>query len=52
MHGTIRPQRKQKIDAAFLAAYLIVIAITAIVVSTHPKPELIPLLLWLSGHPL
>jgi hypothetical protein len=50
VHGTIRPQ--QKIDAAFLAAYLIVIASAAIVISTHPKPELIPLLLWYAGHPL
>jgi hypothetical protein len=50
MHGTIRPQHK--IDAAFLAAYLIVIASAAIVISTHPKPELIPLLLWYAGHPL
>ena len=50
MHGTIRPQ--QKIDPAFLAAYFIVIATTAIVISIHPKPELIPLILWYAGHPL
>jgi hypothetical protein len=48
----IRPQRKQKIDAAFLAAYLIVIATAAIVILIHPKPELIPLLLWQAGHAL
>ena len=52
MHETIRPQRKQKIDAVFLAAYLVVIAIAAIVILIHPKPELIPLLLWHVGHPL
>jgi hypothetical protein len=52
MHGTISPQRKQQIDAASLAAYLVVVATAAIVISTHPKPELIPLLLWYSGHPL
>ena len=52
MHGTIRPQRKQQIDAEFWGAYLIVIAAAAIVTMTHPKPELIPLLLWYAGHPL
>jgi len=52
MHGTIRPQRKQQIDAEFWGAYLIVIAAAAIVTMTHPKPELIPLLLWSAGHPL
>jgi hypothetical protein len=52
VHGTIRPQRKQEIDAAFLAAYLIVIATAAIVTLIHPKPELMPLLLWYAGHPL
>ena len=52
MHGTLRPQRKQKIDAVFLATYLIVIATAAIVILIHPKPELIPLLLWHVGHPL
>jgi hypothetical protein len=52
MHGTIRPQRKQQIDAEFLAAYLTIIATAAIVISVHPKPELIPLLLWYAGHPL
>jgi hypothetical protein len=31
MHGTIRPQRKQQIDAEFWGAYLIVIAPAAIV---------------------
>ena len=41
-----------KIDPAFLAAYFIVIATAAIVTSIHPKPELIPLLLWYAGHPL
>jgi hypothetical protein len=46
------PQRKQQIDAASLAAYLIVIATAAIVVLIQPKPELLPLLLWLSGHPV
>jgi hypothetical protein len=50
MHGTIRPQ--QKIDTAFLVTYLIVIATAAIVIWIHPKPELIPLLLWHAGHPL
>jgi hypothetical protein len=50
VHGTIRPQRKQEIDAAFLAAYLIVIA--TIVTLINPKPELMPLLLWYAGHPL
>jgi hypothetical protein len=52
VHGTIRRQRKQKTDAAFLAAYLIVIATAAIVTLIHPKPELMPLLLWHAGHPL
>jgi hypothetical protein len=52
VHGTIRPQRKQKIDAVFLAAYLIVIATAATLALIHPKPELIPLLLWHAGHPL
>jgi hypothetical protein len=52
MHGTISPPRKQKIEAAFLAAYLIIIATAAIVILIHPKPELIPLLLWHAGHPL
>ena len=52
VHGTLRPQRKQKIDAVFLATYLIVIATAAIVILIHPKPELIPLLLWHVGHPL
>jgi hypothetical protein len=46
------PQRKQQIDAASLAAYLIVIASAAIVILIHPKPELLPLSLWLSGHPV
>jgi hypothetical protein len=50
MRGTLRPQ--QKIDPTFLAAYFIVIATVAIVILTHPKPELIPLLLWYAGHPL
>jgi hypothetical protein len=50
MQGTTRPQ--QKIDTAFLVAYLIVIAIAAIIILIHPKPELIPLLLWHAGHPL
>jgi hypothetical protein len=50
MYGTIRPQ--QKIDTVFLAAYFIVIATAAIVILIHPKPELIPLLLWYAGHPL
>ena len=52
MHGTISPQRKQQIDAEFWEAYLIVIAAAAIVTLAHPKPELIPLLLWYAGHPL
>ena len=52
VHGTVSPQRKQKIDSAFLAAYLVIVATAAIVVWTHPKPELIPLLLWFAGHPL
>jgi len=51
VHGTISPQRKQ-LDAASLAVYLIVIAAAAIVILIHPKPELIPLLLWHAGHPL
>ena len=50
MHGTIGPQ--QKIDTAFLVANLIVIATAAIVIWIHPKPELIPLLLWHAGNPL
>jgi|307.fasta_scaffold216642_1 hypothetical protein len=50
VHGTIRPP--EKIDAAFLAVYFIVIATAAIVILIHPKPELIPLLLWYAGHPL
>jgi len=52
MHGTTNPQRNQKIDSAFLAAYLVIIATAAIAIWSHPKPELIPLLLWLSGHPV
>src|SRR5215469_7047774 len=39
-------------SAEFWGAYLIVIAAAAIVTMTHPKPELIPLLLWSAGHPL
>jgi hypothetical protein len=50
MHGTI--QRRQQIDAAYFAAYLTVVAIAAIVILIHPKPELLPLSLWLAGHPL
>jgi hypothetical protein len=52
MHGTISSQRKQQIDAEFLVAYLVIIATAAIVILVHPKPELIPLLLWQAGHPL
>jgi hypothetical protein len=52
VHGTVSPQRNQKIDFAFLAAYLVIIATAAIVIWSHPKPELIPLLLWFAGHPL
>jgi hypothetical protein len=51
MHGTISPQRKQQIGAEFWGAYLIVIAAAAIVTLAHPKPALIPLLLWYAGHP-
>jgi len=50
MHGMTTPQ--QKVDTAFLVAYLIVIAAAAIVIWIHPKPELISLLLWHAGHPL
>jgi hypothetical protein len=49
MHGMIRPQQKHD---AFLAAYLIVVAMAAIVTWINPKPELVPLLLWIAGHPL
>jgi hypothetical protein len=52
VHGTTTPQGKPKIDAAFLTAYLIVIATAATVTLIHPKPVLIPLLLWYAGHPL
>jgi hypothetical protein len=52
MHGRISPQRKEEIDAASLAGYLIVVATAAIVILIHPKPELLPMLLWLAGHPL
>jgi len=52
MDGTISPKRDQKIDAAILTAYLIIIAAAAIVILIHPKPELMPLLLWHAGHPL
>jgi hypothetical protein len=53
VHGTISPQHKKRIDAASFAAYfIIIIAIAAIVIMIHPKPELIPLLLWQAGHPL
>jgi hypothetical protein len=52
VHGTISAQFKQQIDAASLAVYLIVVAVAAIVIMIHPKPELIPLLLWQVGHPL
>jgi hypothetical protein len=52
MHGTISPVRNQKIDAPILTAYLIIIATAAIVLWIHPKPELMPLLLWQAGHPL
>jgi hypothetical protein len=48
----IRPQRKRQIDATYFAAYLTVVAIAAIVILIHPKPELLPLSLWLAGHPL
>jgi hypothetical protein len=51
VHGTITPQRGQ-LDAASLAVYLIIIATAAVVILIHPKPELIPLLLWHAGHPL
>jgi len=51
VHGTIGPERKP-FDAASLAVYLIVIAAAAIVILIHPKPDLIPLLLWYAGHPL
>jgi hypothetical protein len=51
VHGTKSPQRGQ-LDAASLAVYLIIIATAAIVILIHPKPELIPLLLWHAGHPL
>jgi hypothetical protein len=50
MHGTISPQRKLQIE--ILAAYLIIVATAAIVILIHPKPELMPLLLWHAGHPL
>jgi hypothetical protein len=52
MHGTISPQRKEEIGAASLAGYLIVVATAAIVILIHPKPELLPMLLWVAGHPL
>jgi hypothetical protein len=52
MHGTIRPLRRQQIDAAYLAAYLTVVATAAIVILIHPKPEILPLVLWLAGHPI
>jgi hypothetical protein len=52
VHGTTRPQHKQQIDAASWAAYLIIIAVAAIVMMIHPRPALIPLLLWQAGHPL
>jgi hypothetical protein len=52
MHGSISPKRNQKIDAAILTAYLIIIVTAAIVILIHPKPDLIPLLLWHAGHPL
>jgi hypothetical protein len=48
LHGTCSPQRKQQLYAAFVAAYLIVIATAAIVTLTQTKPEL--LLLWYAGH--
>jgi hypothetical protein len=51
VHGTMSPQRG-RLDAASLAVYLIIIATAAIVILIHPKPELIPLLLWHAGHPL
>jgi hypothetical protein len=51
VHGTTGPERKP-FDAASLAVYLMVIATAAIVILTHPKPDLIPLLLWHAGHPL
>ena len=52
MHGTISPERKEQIDTEFWGAYLIVVAAAVIVTLAHPKPELIPLLLWHAGHPL
>jgi hypothetical protein len=52
MHGSISPKRNQKIDAAILTAYLIIIVTAALVILIQPKPELIPLLLWHAGHPL
>jgi hypothetical protein len=51
MHGTMSPPLKQ-LDAEFWRVYFVVIATAAIVILTHPKPELIPLLLWQAGHPL
>jgi hypothetical protein len=52
MGAAMHDKATAKIDPAFLAAYFIVIATAAIVTSIHPKPELIPLLLWYAGHPL
>jgi hypothetical protein len=51
VQGTISPQHKQ-LDAAFLAVYLLIVATAAILILIHPKPELIPLVLWYAGHPL
>jgi hypothetical protein len=52
VHGTMRPQRKQQIGAELWGAYLVVIAAAASVTLAHPKPELIPPLLWHAGHSL
>jgi hypothetical protein len=48
----VKATAQTTIDAEFWGAYLIVIAAAAIVTMTHPKPGLIPLLLWYAGHPL
>lgn len=52
MHGTTKQQRKQHIDAVFLACLIIIAAIAATITLIQPKPELIPLLLWYAWHPL
>jgi hypothetical protein len=47
-----KPKAQAKNRCCILTAYLIIIATAAVDILSHPKPELMPLLLWHAGHPL